>query len=149
MKLEFCFLAVIAISVSAELLEPIPCVTDASCLGISTKAGVTGVNETVHPVNETIHLRFSRAVTVPSFCDKKLNPDYDFGSNQSASNPIFLFECACTEGWKITESGECTDTKAGWPTWRIVIAVLGGIISLISVIFCMCNGGKGTVVLCF
>ena len=142
MKLESCFLAIIAISVSAEI--SIQCVDDASCQGITTKAGETGVNGTT-----TIHPRVRRAVNVPSFCEQKVNPDFDFSQNKSASNPIFLFECACTEGWKITESGECTDTKAGWPTWRIVIAVLGGIISLISVIFCMCNGGKGTVVLCF
>ena len=90
MNLESCFLAIIAICVSAEI-APIPCVNDATCQGIITKVGETGESRRIK----------RRVITggkpnIPSFCEKKVNPEFDFSKDTSATNPVFLSECGCT-----------------------------------------------------
>lgn len=126
--------AVIATSVFAELAS-ISCVDDASCLGISTRVGETGVNGTIQPQNETLHPRLPRQL-VPSFCGKELNANFDFSKEESASNSVFLLQCKCTEGWTITETGECSQGKK---SWIVILGVIGAVGFSISILCWLCR----------
>ena len=78
----------------------------------------------------------------PSFCGKKVNPDFDLTRNQSEYNPMFVFECSCKGKEKYLRStGECSSDEEGISGGTIAIIILICLTVVFNIVY-FCKTGE-------